>query len=95
MVALAGGLAFGLGSRETAAQIVNKQIVNNWYSRSQQAAPRITQPAADIRQRPRQEAADRQVLCRRDDEPELRLARNVLSVLTGAAEQGGPWQRSS
>jgi hypothetical protein len=25
MVALAGGLAFGLGGRETAAQIVNKQ----------------------------------------------------------------------
>jgi hypothetical protein len=38
MVALAGGLAFGLGGRETAAQ-----IVNNWYSRSQQATPRITQ----------------------------------------------------
>jgi hypothetical protein len=36
MVALAGGLAFGLGGRETAAQ-----IVNSWYSRSQQATPRI------------------------------------------------------
>jgi hypothetical protein len=36
MVALAGGLAFGLGGRETAAQ-----IVNNWYSRNQQATPRI------------------------------------------------------
>jgi hypothetical protein len=41
MVALAGGLAFGLGGRETAAQ-----IVNSWYSRNQQGAPRITQPAA-------------------------------------------------
>jgi len=38
MVALAGGLAFGLGGRETAAQ-----IVNNWYS---QTAPRITRRAA-------------------------------------------------
>jgi hypothetical protein len=36
MVALAGGLAFGLGGRETAAQ-----IVNNWYSTRQQATPRI------------------------------------------------------
>src|ERR687887_1064141 len=41
MVALAGGLAFGLGGRETAAQ-----IVNNWYSRNQQGAPQLTQPAA-------------------------------------------------
>jgi len=40
MVALAGGLAFGLGGRETAAQ-----IVNNWYSRNQQGAPQLTQPA--------------------------------------------------
>ena len=38
MVALAGGLAFGLGGRETAAQ-----ILNNWYSRNQQDAPRIPQ----------------------------------------------------
>ena len=38
MVALAGGLAFGLGGRETAAQ-----ILNTWYSRNQQDAPRITQ----------------------------------------------------
>ena len=41
MVALAGGLAFGLGGRETAAQ-----IVSNWYSRNQQAAPRVTQRTA-------------------------------------------------
>jgi hypothetical protein len=41
MVALAGGLAFGLGGRETAAQ-----IVNNWYRRNEQGAPRITQPVA-------------------------------------------------
>jgi len=41
MVALAGGLAFGLGGRETAAQ-----MVNNWYSKNQQGAPQLTQPAA-------------------------------------------------
>ena len=40
MVALAGGLAFGLGGRETAAQ-----IVNNWYVRNQQGAAQLTQPA--------------------------------------------------
>jgi hypothetical protein len=46
MIALAGGRAFGLGGRETAAQ-----IVNNWYSRSQQGAPRITQPVAQSQPR--------------------------------------------
>jgi mechanosensitive ion channel-like protein len=40
-VALAVGLAFGLGGRDTAAE-----IVRNWYRRSQQAAPRIQQAAA-------------------------------------------------
>jgi len=40
MVALAGGLAFGLGGRETAGQ-----MVNNWYSKNQQGAPQLTQPA--------------------------------------------------
>ena len=44
MIALAGGLAFGLGGRETAAQ-----MVNNWYSKNQQGAPRITQTAAQSR----------------------------------------------
>jgi hypothetical protein len=41
MVALAGGLAFGLGGRETAAQ-----IVNTWYSRNQRSTPQLTQPGA-------------------------------------------------
>jgi hypothetical protein len=41
MVALAGGLAFGLDGRETAAQ-----RVNNWYSRNRQGTPQLTQPAA-------------------------------------------------
>jgi Conserved TM helix len=40
MVALAGGLAFGLGGRETAAQ-----MVNNWYIKNQQGAAQLTQPA--------------------------------------------------
>jgi len=40
MVALAGGLAFGLGGRETAAQ-----MVSNWYSKNQQGTAQLTQPA--------------------------------------------------
>jgi Conserved TM helix len=39
-VALALGLAFGLGGRDTAAQ-----IVRSWYERSQQAAPQLAQAA--------------------------------------------------
>ncbi|HEX3245880.1 MAG TPA: small-conductance mechanosensitive ion channel [Chloroflexota bacterium] len=46
-LALALGLAFGLGGRETAAE-----IVRGWYVRGQQAAPRMQQ-AADAAQRPR------------------------------------------
>jgi small-conductance mechanosensitive channel len=48
-VALALGLAFGLGGRDTAAQ-----IVRNWYESSQRAAPRM-QAAADSMQRQAQE----------------------------------------
>src|ERR671932_46827 len=44
-VALALGLAFGLGGRETAAE-----IVRGWYERGQQTAPRLGQ-AADAAQR--------------------------------------------
>jgi hypothetical protein len=39
-LALALGLAFGLGGRETAAQ-----IVRGWYERSQDAAPKVAQAA--------------------------------------------------
>jgi hypothetical protein len=39
-VALALGLAFGLGGRETAGR-----IVEGWYRKGQQAAPRLAQPA--------------------------------------------------
>jgi hypothetical protein len=48
-VALALGLAFGLGGRETAAQ-----IVHGWYAGGQQAAPKMTQ-AAEAAQRQAQE----------------------------------------
>jgi hypothetical protein len=40
-LALAFGLAFGLGGRDTAAQ-----IVRGWYERGQQAAPRLAQAAS-------------------------------------------------
>ena len=45
-VALALGLAFGLGGRETAAQ-----IVRGWYAGGQQAAPKMTQAAEAAQQR--------------------------------------------
>ena len=51
-VALALGLAFGLGGRETAAQ-----IVRSWYERGQQAAPKMAQ-AADRMQLRAQDLAD-------------------------------------
>lgn len=41
-LSLALGLAFGLGGRDTAAE-----VVRNWYRRGQQAAPRVAQ-AADL-----------------------------------------------
>jgi hypothetical protein len=44
-LALALGLAFGLGGRETAAQ-----IVRGWYARGQQAAPKMTQAAEAAQQ---------------------------------------------
>jgi hypothetical protein len=43
-VALALGLAFGLGGRDTAGE-----IVRNWYQRGKQAAPKIREAAQDIR----------------------------------------------
>lgn len=45
-IALALGLAFGLGGRETAAQ-----IVRGWYARGQQAAPQMAQAASAAQQR--------------------------------------------
>jgi hypothetical protein len=40
-LALAIGLAFGLGGRETAGE-----IVRNWYLKSQEAAPKIQEAAS-------------------------------------------------
>jgi len=45
-LALALGLAFGLGGRETAAE-----MVRDWYTRSQQAAPQMAQAAEAAQQR--------------------------------------------
>lgn len=42
-LALAAGLAFGLGGRETAAQ-----IVDNWYSRGQAAQPKLKRAAENV-----------------------------------------------
>jgi hypothetical protein len=42
-VALALGLAFGLGGRETAAQ-----IVRGWYESGKQAAPKMAQAADSV-----------------------------------------------
>ncbi|MGH6611245.1 MAG: mechanosensitive ion channel family protein, partial [Burkholderiaceae bacterium] len=50
-LALALGLAFGLGGRETASE-----IVRNWYSQGQQAAPKVAQAADRAGERAKQEA---------------------------------------
>lgn len=47
-LALALGLAFGLGGRDTAAE-----IVRTWYTRSQQAAPKLQQAASAAQQQVR------------------------------------------
>ena len=53
-LALALGLAFGLGGRDTAAE-----IVRNWYRQSQQAAPKMAQAAEAARhETQRQVSAD-------------------------------------
>jgi len=46
-VALALGLAFGLGGRETAAT-----IVRNWYDRGQHAAPKVKEGAESLQRKP-------------------------------------------
>jgi hypothetical protein len=45
-VALALGLSFGLGGRETAAE-----IVRTWYHKSQAAAPKMQEAAQDLKER--------------------------------------------
>lgn len=54
-VALALGLAFGLGGRETAAQ-----IVQNWYQRSQEAGPQMARVAEAAREEMREQRQQQQ-----------------------------------
>jgi hypothetical protein len=53
-VALALGLAFGLGGRDTAAQ-----MVRDWYQRSQQAAPKLGDAAEAVQRRAEDRADSR------------------------------------
>ena len=67
-LALALGLAFGLGGRETAAL-----IVRNWYERSQTARPKPEQAARNLSDEPNQRYAD-PTLPRRGDRTDDRAA---------------------
>jgi hypothetical protein len=49
-VALALGLAFGIGGRETAAEVVRK-----WYERSRRLAPKAEEAAEQLRRDVRSE----------------------------------------
>jgi hypothetical protein len=51
-LALAVGLAFGLGGRETASQ-----ILQNWYRRGQEARPKIERAAENMERQAEREAA--------------------------------------
>jgi small-conductance mechanosensitive channel len=51
-LALALGLAFGLGGRETAGE-----IVNNWYRKGQQAAPKMAEAAENVRDQAQSQAS--------------------------------------
>lgn len=64
-LALALGLAFGLGGRDTAAR-----IVQGWYERGQQAAPRIAQAASAAADQARQQtqSLDRDPMQRSPDD---------------------------
>jgi small-conductance mechanosensitive channel len=66
-IALALGLAFGLGGRDTAAQ-----IVRGWYDRGQQAAPRLAQ-AADRMQLQADDRADNGVTTPRSAQTEAHV----------------------
>jgi len=70
-VALALGLAFGLGGRETAAQIVAA-----WYRQSQQAAPKLMQAA---------DAAQQQALASDGRSPALQDGPSDVRVIRPAA----------
>jgi len=55
-LALALGLAFGLGGRDTAAM-----IVRGWYERGQEAAPRLAQAASSAQDRAQTPRSSRQL----------------------------------
>jgi hypothetical protein len=71
-VALALGLAFGLGGRETAGQ-----IVAGWYRQGQLAAPRLAQPA-DVARR-RAGAADARPPVPKSVPPDVQVIRPAAS----------------
>jgi Mechanosensitive ion channel, conserved TM helix len=75
-VALALGLAFGLGGRETAGQ-----IVAGWYRQSQEAAPKLVQ-AADAAQQ-RAGASDGQSPARRTVPSDVQVIRPTANPPTG------------
>jgi hypothetical protein len=81
-VALALGLAFGLGGRETAAQ-----IVRDWYAKGQQATPRLQQ-AADSLQRKAEDQADSRSQANRP-------SRSTVSPVDGAQLGAARSQTSS
>lgn len=66
-LALALGLAFGLGGRETAAEIVRK-----WYAQGQQAAPKVAEATDRAGDRVKEQAA----MVRSDAQPS-RAARDI------------------
>ena len=74
-VALALGLAFGLGGRETAGQ-----IVASWYRQSQQAAPRLVQATEPGRRS--DGPADGQPPSRRTVPPEVEIIRPTATPPT-------------
>ncbi len=59
-LALAFALAFGLGGRDTAAR-----IVEDWYNKSQEAAPRLQQAAQTAQQQAENQAQQQQERLRR------------------------------
>ena len=71
-VALALGLAFGLGGRETAGQ-----IVADWYRQGQQAAPKLVQ-AADLAQQ-QEGAPNSQAPVLKDGQSDVRVLRPSTS----------------
>ena len=70
-VALALGLSFGLGGRDTA-----ERIVRNWYERGRMAAPRMQQPASNLPLKAEDRAGS--------ESPAARPARPSMATIDGA-----------